>query len=187
MDKSEKTLPSVAKPYGPYRAGNGVYLLKSLFFETAVDKSNCVYTLKNEDHTVDGVLYPSLYRRYMAEKDVTEFIFANNHLAGWEHWEKLCRCEWFQDYLARWRKEVTLSVKSEALQKILQKSNSNAKDALMAQKFIVTGGWDTTPTKGRPSKEDIKRAANEKAEESNRVNLDFQRIISGNNAAKNIQ
>jgi hypothetical protein len=158
--------------------GNNNLLTKALFFELALaDKSLCVYTLKDHDHTVEGVTYPSLYKLYMSVNDPTEYRFATKHLDGWEHWEALSSCTWFQPYLERWRRELETRMKSEALARIMQESKTTSKESFAASKYLLEKGWDKPQEKrGRPSKEQIQKQAHEIASSNNVILEDFKRL-----------
>lgn len=158
----------------------GNYYLKGLFYETTnADKASVVYTLKDEPH--EG--YPSLYQLYMREMDLTEFVFSKNHLANWEHWERLCGCSWFQPYIERWRKELELKIRAEALNAIIAESRSDSKSAYQAAKFLVERGWAPKNEKGRPTKEDVKLEANRIAEIHNTIQDDLERILRDNSSS----
>lgn len=150
--------------------------LKGLFFETTRDKSTVVYTLKDRDH--EG--YPSLYRLYMDSDDPTEYLFATQYLDGWDHWETLCLCTWFKPYIERWRRELEIKQRAHALKNIKAlASDPSSKEYHQANKFLVNAGWIDTPTKrraGRPSKEEVSRAAKELAHEAKQTDEDLARI-----------
>lgn len=156
---------------------NGRYL-KGLFFETTLaDKSSVVYSLKDWDH--EG--FPSLYRLYMEMEDLTEYEFSNTYLDGWEHWEMLTSAEWFKPYAERWRKELSLKIKARALRGLRAEAESSSKNAFAANKFLVDRGWvekeDGKPHgRGRPSKEDVKKAADEMAITDRRLLEDSKRL-----------
>lgn len=156
--------------------------LKGLFFETtSSDKTSVVYTLKDWDHTVAGVVYPSLYLLYMAKEDLTEYEFANEYLDGWEHWEMLCNCNWFKPLVARWRKELALKVKARALNRLKAEAASSSKNAFLANRYLIDKGWvekDTSSGRGRPSKKEVQEAANSLAIEERRLEDDFTRLNS---------
>lgn len=144
------------------------------------DKSNVSYTLKDWDHTIDDVTYPSLYRLYLEMEDLTEYNFAHTHLDGWEHWEMLCRCTWFIPFVERWRKELTLKIQARALTRLKAEASSSSKNAFLANKYLVDKGWvDKTESKssrGRPSKDDIKKAADSIAASNSRLDEDYSRL-----------
>ena len=158
-----------------FRTDNNIRYLKALFFETTdADKSTVVYTLKDREH----MGYPSLYQLYMETNDPTEYTFATQYLDGWEHWEMLSSCSWFKPYVERWRRELELKVRSEALLKI-RESAKEGKDSFAANKFLLEKGWtkDKPSGRGRPKKEDIAKAADQIAQDRNRVEADFNRIL----------
>lgn len=163
-----------------FRNDSNSRYLKGLFFETTgSDKSSVSYTLKDWDHTVDGVVYPSLYRLYLESEDLTEYEFANTHLDGWEHWEMLTACHWFKPYAERWRKELSLKIKARALRRLHAEAGSSSKNAFLANKYLVDKGWvekGTSPGRGRPSKDEVKAAATELAAEERRLSDDLSRI-----------
>ena len=92
-----------------------------------------MYTLKDFDH--NG--YPSLYRLYMEIEDPTEFLFARKYLRGWEHWQMLCECTWFQPIVTRWRLELELSIKAKALSRLKQMADEEGKERLQANKALL--------------------------------------------------
>lgn len=152
----------------------GMFLLMGLFYETSPDKSQVLYTLKDRDHAG----YPSLYRLYMEANDPTEYLFATQHLDGWAHWERLSKCKWFSEYVERWRRELELRTKAQALQRIASVAKSGGKEAFQADKFLVSGGWkdQTTRKRGAPTKAEVQSEAQRIAVEQNTLEDDFQRI-----------
>lgn len=146
-------------PISVYTNQRGRHLTLGLFFETTLaDKTGVIYTLKDQDH--EG--YPSLYRLYMECADPTEFEFAITHLDGWSHWQMLSNANWFKPHIERWRWELELKIKSQALRRI-QEEAKEGKSSYHANKFLVEGGYhDKTDSKtpvGRPSQERIKKEA----------------------------
>lgn len=156
---------------------NGVFLLKELFWETALNKDNAVYTLKDRDHEVNGKVYLSLYRLYMETNDPTEYIFATTHLDGWAHWLQLSNSSFIRDYVSRWRDELELRFRAEALAQIQKMSKSSGREAFQANKFLVDGNYLKKNTKGRPSKQQVQDAANQMAEDQKRLQDDFDRLF----------
>jgi hypothetical protein len=162
----------------PFKNSTGNFYLKALFYEeTLEDKTTVVYTLKDEDHKG----YPSLYKLYLAERDPTEYRFANKYLGGWKHWQMLCEATWFAPYLARWRQELELSIKSEALARLLEEGeNTLSKKYVDVNRYLLEKGWieKDRVTKGRPSKQQIKDEAVRLAQEKSQVDEDFDRLIN---------
>lgn len=162
-------------------------LTKSLFYElTGADKSTVVYTLKDVDHTVldkdtgEEKTYPSLYQLYMEVDDPTEWEVAQNLADGWDHWQLLCSCSWFKPYVERWRKEQELRMKSKALARIKSEAKTGSKESFGANKYLLEKGWEpkegSRNGRGRPSKEEIKKAADEILRNGNQLSEDFKRL-----------
>jgi len=158
----------------PFRSSMNRRLLKGLFYETTLaDKSSVVYTLKDVDH--EG--YRSLYRLYMETNDPTEWAFATKYLDGFGHWELLCDTTWFRPYIQRWRRELDLRLKSQALSRIMSEAKTSSKESFAANKYLLEKGWEPkVNARGRPSKDEIKRAANEIASSNSRLEEDFSRL-----------
>lgn len=166
-----------------FRNASNMRLTKALFYETDTgDKSSVLYTLKDVDHKG----YPSLYRLYMETDDLLEFTFANIYLDGHDHWEILIRSDWFKPYVDRWRKELELRKKSQALRNVEAIAASGSKESFQANKFLLS--WNSRPAgKGRPSKDDIRRAAHEEASTSSRINEDFDRLLQPQTEKETLQ
>lgn len=165
----------------PFRNEKNGRYTKGLFFEMTLPETrgSAIYTLKDWDHEVDGKVYKSLYRLYMEVNDPTEYKFAVAHLDGWEHWEILTNCSWFKPYVERWRRELELRMKSEALARIMRESKTSGKESFQASKYLLEKGWepkDTASKRGRPSKDEINREARSIVEERNRIEADYERL-----------
>lgn len=152
---------------------NGVRLMSSLFVETCgTPGASPVYTLY--DYDKDG--YPSLYKKYMETADPTEYTFATAYLHDWKHWQALVNSDWFKPYVERWRQELELKLKSAALKRMLDDSLEPGRDGQAAAKFVLEKGWGEKHTKGRPSKEQVRQAADKLASEGSSVDNDMERL-----------
>ena len=162
-----------------FKGGNGKWLTSRLFLENDYsDRSNAVYTLKDEDLEARGVHYPSLYRLYMEEADPVEYTFVSKHLGSWQQWELLCRSNWFKPFVERWRKELFLRLQSESLKEVMEVAKDPSHTSRMqALRFLIDRGWEPKNTKGRPSKEQIQKEAQKKAEEESLLEADFLKVI----------
>jgi hypothetical protein len=142
------------------------------------DRSQVLYTLKDEDH--EG--YISLYKRYMALGDPTEAIFAQTYFDGIDHWELLCRNLWFKPYVERWRKELDLVLRSRALANIMDVAEDKGhRSNYEANKYLLAGGWKTKEDKakvGRPSKDEISRQAQLLFAAKDQTEEDYKRIFN---------
>lgn len=156
----------------------GARYLKGLFWETTPsDKSSVLYTLKDSDH--QG--YPSLYRLYMEIEDQTEYEFASAYLDGYEHWQMLCKCNWFKPYIQRWRNELELKLRARYLAKLMADAEDpTSKTQLISAKYIIEKGWEpkTAGKRGRPTKDEISTEAERIAMTELRIQEDFERLQS---------
>jgi hypothetical protein len=135
-----------------------------------------VYTLKDQDH----LGYVSLYRVYMETADPTEYEFATKYLAGWEHWEALCACSWFQPYVSRWRRELEVRVRAKALREVQAvATNPDHPSSYHANKYLLDGSWKPKGESkaGRPTKVAILAEASRIASEGQETASDFERIL----------
>lgn len=157
---------------------NGVLFTKELFWELANNRDNAIYTLKDEDHAWQGRVFPSLYRLYMEVGDITEYSFAVQHLYSWEHWKALSSAPFFQPFINKWREELEVRQRSEALANIMKASKGTTRDAFVASKYIAEG-WDKPKAgRGRPTKDQVLSAAKTIAEDEKRTEKDYLRIVS---------
>jgi hypothetical protein len=162
-----------------FRTSNNQRLLKGLFFETSDNRDYVVYTLKDRDHTVGEVTYPSLYRLYLETEDLTEYQFAVSYLDSWEHWQMLKSCTWFKPYAKRWKEELETKVMSRALSRLKAEAASSSKNAFLANRFLIERGWvpkEDRKAVGRPSKEEIRRQAEGLFIASSEAKDDYERI-----------
>lgn len=157
---------------------NNARYTKSLFLEESYDdRSTVLYTLKDSDH--DG--YPSLYRKYLEMGDLTEIEFARAYFEGWEHWQMVCSGPWFKPFIARWRQELELTTRAKALQEVQRvAADSSHKSSYEANKYLLSGNWKggDKGKVGRPSKDEIKRQAQELFLSKNETEDDYKRMTN---------
>lgn len=169
-----------------FKNSNGQLYTKRLFFETSSglnDKATVVYTLKDEDYTVDGVTYISLYKRYLDMEDLTEFDFASKYFDSYEHFRILCQAEWFFEHVTRWRNELRLKLKAQALNRLkgvaVESANKNYFEANKLLLNHLSEGDKDKPKRGRPSKAEVAQAVKEIAKEDMALADDHKRIFAG--------
>lgn len=142
--------------------GQGRFKTQSLFLEHNYDR-NALFTFGDVDKEYKGKLYISLKRLYLETEDITEYEFASKHLAGWNHWKKICGSDTLLIHVARWREELELKLTSRNLLKLSELAESGNYNAAkyLANKEYLSG-------KGRPTKADkeaqLKRASTDDAE-----------------------
>lgn len=160
----------------PYRDNMGHRLFQMLFWELSKDKSKALYTLKDFDH--EGC--KSLYKLFIAEMDPTEYRFATKYFDSYDHWMAITKKQWFSPHIAKWREELEIKLRSEALSRIVAESKSGSKSSFMANRFLLERGWANKAGKGRPSKEQVLSAAKDLAKENETTNEDFLRVVESN-------
>jgi hypothetical protein len=130
-----------------FKDSMGRWFTKSLFFETARtdQKDRVLFTLKEEEH----LGYPSLKEMYLDTEDPTEYDFAVEHLGGWNHWKALTKCKWFAPYLADWRDEMEVRVRSRGIKSLI--SHSLTPKGQTSAKWLAEKGW-LDKKRGAPSK-----------------------------------
>lgn len=160
----------------PFKSSTGQHYLKPIFYELDLSENKDVslYTLKDQDHEVNGKKYPSLRRLYIETADPTEYEFAKLFLDGWSHWKKLRACSWFQEYLNEWMEELEVKLRSQALSNVIDMSKSKThQQHWQANKFLADRGWIPTEKQvtGPKTREKI-RAEAEKINSGNVEILD---------------
>ena len=165
-----------------YGAWTPSWLSRALFVEmhkqAGTDPALVLYTLKDHEH--EGK--PSLRALYLETADPTEYEFANKYLGGWDHWVDLQGCEWFKPHVLRWRTELELKLKSEALKRIRDEAEADGRNGFAANKFLLQNGWidkAAEPSRrGRPTKAEVKQEAVRIASDSERITEDFERLMN---------
>jgi PHD/YefM family antitoxin component YafN of YafNO toxin-antitoxin module len=172
-----------------FKNDNGVWFKKALFFETCPmeDRYLTLYTLKDEDITVDGIVYKSLYRLYMTMEDIHEVEFSNTYLGGYKHLKHLCEAQWFLEHINEWREELELLLMSKGFKKLKQALDEDERGALVASKYFLDRAWDegihNKPTvkrgRGRPNKQALQSKV---VEHTSSVSVleDYKRLIKAN-------
>jgi hypothetical protein len=116
----------------------------------------------------------------MEVADITEFEFANKFFESYQHWKKICETTWMQPVLAEWREELELSIRSMALNFLIEKSSSTVDVA----KYLLNNNWveklhegnAIVNLRGRPSKQDIKNHLTLITNQSLQEQQDYERI-----------
>jgi len=132
----------------------GKPLTQGLFLEVGYGEA-AVYTLKEQDHELNGKRYLSLKRLYLETADPTEYEFATTYLLGWKHWLRLCENKALRAHIDEWRDELEIKLRSKAIKYILD-SSSGPMANVQASKWVADRGWAVRGA-GRPSKADVER------------------------------
>lgn len=174
MDSSRTDPSATGRP--KFKADNGVYLTKQLFFEmtTPQDRQNALYSLKDEDHESNGVKYPSMRRLFLAEQDPTGYLVSLKYFGGWPHWTRLLKCSWFMDFLSLWQEELDMQMAATQLRTLLDRQS----DPKIAQYLLNNGFLKKDNKVGRPTKEAIKLEAERISSDHQDISEDLYRIES---------
>lgn len=156
------------------RDSRGHPLTQGLFLEIGYDSETAVYTLKDDDHTHKGKVYPSLKRLFIACEDPTEYSFANDYLLGWSHWKRLQENKAIRKHIDEWREELELKIRSQAVRDIVNLSASE-NGGFQAAKWLADRGWDKRAA-GRPSKKEKEMEDNFNARIEEEFRADFERL-----------
>ncbi len=130
---------------------SGNFRTLSLFLETNQTDMQAVFTLKDYDHELRGVEYPSLKLIYLSYDDPTEWEFAQDVFGNWRHWEKICGNARLRQWINQWREEQEVKIRSQAIREMLKHS----KNRDSAAKWVAEKGWDKSL--GRPTKKQLEQ------------------------------
>jgi hypothetical protein len=129
----------------------GNFRTLSLFYETNITDLSPIFTLKDEDHTVNGKTYMSMKQLYLSFDDPTEWEFVQSVLGNWRHWQKIMGNKRLREYIDQWRMELEIKLRSQAVRNMVKHSKN--RDG--AAKWLAEGSWKGK--RGRPSKDEVER------------------------------
>ncbi len=130
----------------------GKYRTQSLFLELGYG-DDAQFTLKDIDHEHGGKTYPSLKRLYLECEDPTEYEFANLHLLGWKHWQRMCENKVIRKHIDEWREELEVKLRSQAILEAIKQARNGT---FQAAKWVADRGWNTRAA-GRPTKAEVEQ------------------------------
>lgn len=136
-----------------FQDDTGRPLTQSLFLEIGYTDF-AVYTLKEHDYEYNGKMYPSLKRLYLECEDPTEYDFANQHLLGWKHWQRMVENKLIRKHIDEWREELEYKLRAKAVKDMLASAKAGN---YQAAKWFADRGWATRAA-GRPSKTELEGA-----------------------------
>lgn len=151
----------------------GRALTQSLFLELGYNLKYAIFTLGDDDRIFKEKKYISLKKRFLEAEDVTEYTFANRWLINWDHWKRLSANKLLAPYFDKWRYELELSIRSSAIQSIIEESGGDK--GFQAAKWLASKSWDKKGP-GRPSKEDTVRQHAIQASIKEEFDLDTKRM-----------
>lgn len=154
---------------------------KGLFYETSLpedrESMGTAWTLKEDDHNVDGKVYKSMKKLYVAMEDVTEYDFAQATLGSYKHWERLLESPIIRPHIDQWRKELNLKLKARAMKSIIKAATEDEKLSFQAMKYLADNDYlDKKGKRGRPSKDEVKAELRKEVQTSKTLQDDAARI-----------
>ena len=159
---------------GPvFKDGLGRYYTATLFWEISPERDKAIFTLQDKHREIDGVTYLSLKQLYLEEADPTEYSFASKYLDSWKHWQRIADMGAFynnapvRDYIAEWREELEIKLRSAALKSIAAKSLQD--NGYQAAKYLADAGWK--PAKQRKNTKVKQAVKDEVADDFERLGL----------------
>ena len=151
----------------------GKPLTQGLFLEIGYSDF-AIYTLKDQDHELNGKNYLSLKRLYLEIADPTEYEFATTYLLGWKHWMRLCENKALRAHIDEWRDELEIKLRSKAIKTII--AQAGLLGAVQASKWVADRGWSTRGA-GRPTKAEIEHEKKIQAGITNEYSADLLRLV----------
>ena len=155
---------------------NGEGLIACLFIETDTRRpKKAVYTTKDYDLEKNGVTYLSLKKIYLSYDHApgSEYEFSNEHLGGWQHWERICNSPLLGPEVEQWREELEVKLRASAVEEVIKISKGDK--GFQAAKWIADGNY--TPAKrGRPTKAEVAKERRIAAKVSTEVDDMAKRI-----------
>lgn len=164
-----------------FKNSSGTYFTSALFCDVMEEreKHSALYTLYSDVDIkgLDGKVYKSLKFIYLKMEDVYEREFALACFDSWSHYKKMLRCSWFVEELEKWREELEIRHRSQALKSIRDVANDPLdKNSFNANKFLLAGGWQQSKTKVEKKK--VKDASDSTIIATQEVNQDFERLMN---------
>lgn len=126
------------------KTSNGIIRTKSLFYELSYhDPEYAIFTTKEHDIEFQGRRMLSLQQLYVAmvPNDPTEYEFAQTVFGSWEVWDKIQRAPQIAPFVKKWRNEVEIKVKSQAIQAIAEEMKTGGRSSFSAAKLLLEKGW----------------------------------------------
>lgn len=135
------------------KSTEGRWLTKALFWEERHPSYTPSFTLKSESIEKDGIIYPSLKQMYLEYADPTEYSFAVEVIGDWDHWQTICDGYFFKPLIKKWREELEIKLRSQAVKAIINTASTEGAKGTTAAKYVAEKGWEKRA--GRPSNAEV--------------------------------
>lgn len=131
----------------------GRWRTKSLFIEHAHPDYPAIFTLDDEDKTIDGTRYISAKRKYLAYQDPAEHTFASSVFGSYACWQAVAASPDLHASVEEWRAELNALLRSQCYAKLKERAIVDGDvSALKQLQALLTPANKQPRTPGRPSK-----------------------------------
>ncbi len=132
---------------------------RALFYEYKSPLVEPLYTVHFQDRTVNGVVYKSMRKVFIDLGDPTEWAFVQKVCHGdWAYWAVLQRAlnsyilKPKKDNVDRWRKELEIKLRSDALLTIYRDAKSDlSQSSVSSAKWLAEGKYKLKEPTGAPT------------------------------------
>lgn len=150
----------------------------SLFADVHDDKeiaANAPFWLER-DKTGNG--RPVFRTWFLHLEDLSGNKLATKLLGSQQHWDLMySRSPWFKEAVDRWCHELKATLRSRAMDKVMEIMKDGGPTGLSAAKFVVSElRTEQKPVRGRPSKEEVKGNLKHLTASFAETEQDFERI-----------
>ena len=148
---------------------------QSLFVEVGGYNEFVLMTLTEHPKEYNGRVLPSLHTIYMEESDLTEYAVAMRVFGSWSHWEKILQNKKILKHIEKYRTELEVKVRSEAVRALVHTASTEGSKGTTAAKYIAEKGWEKRKA-GAPSKEEKARELKVQTKITDEVKEDMERL-----------
>ena len=141
--KPDKKLFRRANGYADKWVTGGMFIDAPNVLYAGDNKDIAQYTIQPDHMYKNGKFYPSLKKLYLDESDPTEYQFYTKWLGGKDHWEACQEILVFSQMIKKWREELEIKLRSEAVVGLGEMAKAGM---YAANLFFAKGGWKVAPT-----------------------------------------
>lgn len=158
---------------------------KALFYEYRTPVLEPSYTIHFKDRVVGDKTYLSMRQVYIHTCDPTDWTFVQKVCHGdWAYWEQLQKAlnnyilKPKKDSVDRWRKEMEIKLRSDAILAVRRDATSESVSALNSAKWLAEGKYKLKPQVSKLKTTDAPTANDNNDQVSDVYIADIQRMAS---------
>lgn len=123
-----------------------------------------------------------LHSLYLRVADPTEYRFAVRAFEDWATWEAEVAKDPLKSVIDRWRRELEVKLRSEALQRIMDVAgNEGTRDSLQANRYLLEANFSNKNKVGRTTKDAIAKEAQKLVDRQSSIQEDYKRLFDDSN------